>query len=460
MKYVIVGEIKGFEVKTIGYIKELEIKGNEVLFITRSYYSEKYFNNKNINVINYNRFLNKNSGFNKVKFNALIKKYSLDIKRIRFPEFKRFNRNKKKLDNSIYNIILKNEKLISEFNPDIVLGFEPTLINTIIDPMCKYNNICFLEFISGTVIPNTHTINFGFVPKHTWVKRDLFSKKLTQNDIKIASNYIKSTTTKKIRVAQDAIKNAKTKIISLKRINNTLKWGWTQLFDNTSYSLFNYIHAHLAYFIERPFKRRLESTINEKEKYFFFPMHIKDDFQLTYINHKFFRQDLVIKEVAKKLPSGYKLYVKEHIVPIFNVPYPWIKRISKIKNVRLISPEVNAHDLIQNSEGIITIASDVGWEGLLWKKPVILLGSAFYKGFGLTLDVDKMNNLTKYINQVINKRFKPKDKEVEKIVFTIINSVKDKSCYEVNSIKNSGTLPSTLYNEVLECYSEYIKKNK
>ena len=70
-----------------------------------------------------------------------------------------------------------------------------------------------------------------------------------------------------------------------------------------------------------------------------------------------------------------------------------LAKIARIPNVRLIDPRIPAHTLIAASQAVTVINSTVGFEGLLYGKPVIALGRVFYRGWGVTTDVDQLADL-------------------------------------------------------------------
>ena len=156
--------------------------------------------------------------------------------------------------------------------------------------------------------------------------------------------------------------------------------------------------------------KKLYSLPQSREKYIFFPLHVHNDAQTTLRAVQFFRQDRTAELIAHALPKGLKLYVKQHPHGAGLIPLEQIKKIANLPNTRLVPPDINSHDLIEKSEAIITINSDVGWEGLLHQKPVIVLDKPFYSHKGITFDVDDMDHLTKYIQDAISKKTIPKEK--------------------------------------------------
>ena len=54
--------------------------------------------------------------------------------------------------------------------------------------------------------------------------------------------------------------------------------------------------------------------------------------------------------------------------------------------VRVVAEDVHPVGLVEHAEAVYTVTSQVGFEGLLWDKPVHTFGMPFYAGWGLTQD--------------------------------------------------------------------------
>jgi len=60
--------------------------------------------------------------------------------------------------------------------------------------------------------------------------------------------------------------------------------------------------------------------------------------------------------------------------------------VAKNPRVRLIADEVNPAQLIKAAEAVYVVTSQLGFEGLIWRKRVRTFGMPFYAGWGLTED--------------------------------------------------------------------------
>lgn len=116
----------------------------------------------------------------------------------------------------------------------------------------------------------------------------------------------------------------------------------------------------------------------ENEPYAFFPLQLEPEMTTALYAPYFGDQAWVAKLIAKSLPVGYQLYIKEHPAMFGYRPRAFYKELKKIPNVRLIHPNVRSYPLIERTQLVVTITSTVGWEALMFKKPVITFGDALF----------------------------------------------------------------------------------
>ena len=146
------------------------------------------------------------------------------------------------------------------------------------------------------------------------------------------------------------------------------------------------------------------------EPFVFFPLHYQPEASTLIWSPYFVDQLAVIENIAKSIPVTHKLYVKEHFSSIGRRPSGYYKRIKSLPNVRLIAPDVDSHALIQRSGLNIVITSTVGWESILYERPVIVLGNVFYKYSGLAYQVTDMTELPDVIRRAMNSELVDREK--------------------------------------------------
>ena len=124
----------------------------------------------------------------------------------------------------------------------------------------------------------------------------------------------------------------------------------------------------------------------------YFPLHVADDYKIRGVIPHCRDQASLIELVADALPDGMTLVVKEHPMAIGREP-DLLARIAAIRNVVVVAPETNTHDLIRAATFVAVIGSTVGLEALLHEKAVLTLGQPHYAGYGLTVDVDSFRDI-------------------------------------------------------------------
>lgn len=149
------------------------------------------------------------------------------------------------------------------------------------------------------------------------------------------------------------------------------------------------------------FRRKLRSLIGyqkyfelpREENFVFFPLHFEPEIAISLYAPYVPDQAQLIKKIAMALPVGHFLYVKEHPQMIGYRPRRYYRDLKKIPNVRIIHPAVASYGLIQNAKLITTITSTVGWEAMLFQKPVISFGKVFYNKLSNIVYCENLNTL-------------------------------------------------------------------
>lgn len=316
-----------------------------------------------------------------------------------------------------FKIMVKNfmfwEEYLKKNKVDFVLGSSERFIGIIPNIVCKYNNVKYC-FWSRSTIENNFILSQSPKDGHLTIL-DLYWKKnkdrkLTQKERINAEKIIESITKKKktlylvVGTPKIAIKEI---LFFFKRLYLNIS---VEKFRNPYARLFGIAFDKTKKAFRKYIVKFMYSKPDLNEKYFFYPLHLDEDAQIILRAPHFEDQISLIKYIAKCIPTGYKLYIKEHPNNIGGVSINKLKKIKNISNVKLISPYFSSHDLTKNSKGIITINSTVGWEGLLYQKPVIVFGTCFYDISEMVWKVRDFYELPKIIKEALKNNLVDKEK--------------------------------------------------
>jgi hypothetical protein len=119
------------------------------------------------------------------------------------------------------------------------------------------------------------------------------------------------------------------------------------------------------------------------ERYVLYPLHFQPEATTLVLAPYFLNQLALIEDLAKSLPAGFRLYVKEHVVSRGRWPISFYESIRRVPGVRLLSHAEDGIALIRGASAVAVITGTMGWEGLLLDKPVITFGRVFYNRYPL-----------------------------------------------------------------------------
>ncbi|MFZ5467444.1 MAG: hypothetical protein ACOZAI_09315 [Pseudomonadota bacterium] len=155
--------------------------------------------------------------------------------------------------------------------------------------------------------------------------------------------------------------------------------------------------------LKRNIRRKLTLTQLDKlfthpqpgEKYLIYPLHYHPESSTSVLSPEFVDEDAVIKNLAFNLPDGIMLYIKDHPNAAGFKKLSYYKRLYNLPNVRLIHYKHSTKSLLENSEGVVTLTSTMGFEALLHEKPVYCLGEAFYTPHKMCIKLTHASELKK-----------------------------------------------------------------
>lgn len=125
-------------------------------------------------------------------------------------------------------------------------------------------------------------------------------------------------------------------------------------------------------------KSNIWEPFNPSIDYVYFPLHLQPEYSTMALAPFYLDQPSIIENLAKSVPIGYRVVVKEHPQMLGRRPKEYYECLKAVCNVVVIPPFTDNFSVINNSKLIFTITGTAGMEGLILGKPVVTLGSVIY----------------------------------------------------------------------------------
>lgn len=117
-------------------------------------------------------------------------------------------------------------------------------------------------------------------------------------------------------------------------------------------------------------------------KFVYMPLHNQPEMSTQSLGGLFRDQLLAVEAIARCLPEGWRIYVKENPRQSAYARGPmFFHRLTRIKGVQLVPLETSTHDLSSRAQLTATICGTAGWEALRKGRPVVIFGGAWYRTF-------------------------------------------------------------------------------
>jgi hypothetical protein len=314
------------------------------------------------------------------------------------------------------------ETIIEKYKPDFVVSETIAgLWNYVLFIICKRNNIQYLSFL-----PTKNTGRYYYASDQfgSWQEfeknyKELLQRGLTQFEIESAKEFIRKFREKPL--APPFVKFMAAfpnfiKFINFPRFFINLRKDIVQnwIHKNHDYKL-GYRFSEYGSTLKRSWRILYSRLMNlfEKpdlnEQYLLYPVHYQPEATTEIWAPYYSDQVFTIKSIARSIPFGYYLYVKEHSARPGSRPLRFYKEILKIPNVRLIEPLSSIYDLICHSKAVIVITSTTGLESIILNKPTIVFGNVFYNLYPYIYNVHDINNLPYLIKSAIDSKIDEND---------------------------------------------------
>lgn len=298
-------------------------------------------------------------------------------------------------------------RIIDEVKPDFFIAQWPILIHAqlIYEMILKRGIKCLILSVpklagKSLISERVHQLDYITTLNGNSKNRTLDElQKYIQNkrsDV-VINQYWKSM--KQSRIAQF---NAFLKYILSK--NDDLRTNYTYFGRSKFKVLFSMLVSYQKKrYRENFMEKHLRTKIDLSSPYVYFPMSVDMERNLLIDSPFFTNQIEIIRTVAKALPIGYRLYVKENPAQVGREwrPIYQYKEIMKLPNVFLYHPSVDGQELIKNSSLVISIAGASPFEAAFYRKPSIVFGNVIYSLLPSVLKVKELEKLPDLIHHAL-----------------------------------------------------------
>ncbi|WP_448585426.1 capsular polysaccharide export protein, LipB/KpsS family [Thermaurantiacus sp.] len=201
------------------------------------------------------------------------------------------------------------------------------------------------------------------------------------------------------------------KVLTARNLGRLTQKLWNEKIRRRYYefgSMGYYARRHLRMVLDSMRLEALYQPLPASGSFAYFPFHVPGDVALTLRSPAFLDQIALVDYIARCLPAGLRLVVKEHPAMIAALGYRSLARlVSTNDQICVVSPTINNHDLLAASRFVITVNSKSGAEALLHGKPVVALGEAFYSESGLVIRCRDYANLANDLERALSPEATP-----------------------------------------------------
>ena len=117
-------------------------------------------------------------------------------------------------------------------------------------------------------------------------------------------------------------------------------------------------------------------------KYIYVPLHNQPEMTTSSLGGQFRDQALLLECLARDLPAGWKIFVKENPRQGAYARGPmFFHRLQRIPQLQVLPSNANTHALSRNAQFVASVNGTVGWEAIRQGRPAMVFGSAWYGSF-------------------------------------------------------------------------------
>lgn len=285
------------------------------------------------------------------------------------------------------------EQFLNELKPSVVLSLDPvTFGDYILFLFCKERKIPMF-FLRTTKIGNYIEFNegiFGCSPHIYKLFQQYEKNDLSDQWTRQAEVYLKNISGKNIRYEGMILipSGRKKKRLKINFIGDLIRGIKTELEyllkHRKDHSIPGIITPYVYRMLISPFKAKVHNLRYMKHYVFreqlnsmnfaFYPLQSEPEISSLIWGKSYMNHIETVRNIARSLPVGMKLLVKEHPRALGYRSLNYYRKLLEIPNVLIAYPDQEVQPIIQKAKIVISLATFVGFEAVIYKKPSIMLG--------------------------------------------------------------------------------------
>lgn len=190
--------------------------------------------------------------------------------------------------------------------------------------------------------------------------------------------------------------------------------------------------------------------------YVYYPLHVQPEATPDIVSVNYSNQTEIVRQVARSLPLGTKLVVKEHPNAVGSLSIFDVLKIKSTPNVIYCSPKESSLTLIKKSFAVVTIAGTAAVEARANKKPVLFFSYKFFNDFldHVYLAFD-FNTIPRYLKFFYNNKTKFESHKLEEF-YGYMDNISD-DCYIYDPVIHPTVLENKNINKIASNIIDCLK---
>jgi hypothetical protein len=314
------------------------------------------------------------------------------------------------------HLVNKFESFYDYVNPSVVIGCHDGIHSSIGCAVAKANNIPWFA-LSFCALP------IGYVAFRDRIVPDkmvCIHQQKRQELLNFAEKTLQEFEMRTLEIP--AYVSSHNVRLALMRLPNQLKKGLS-IFKQTYFGGLNrYLDYDFKYLFKQFFRKKKNMLLLPKkwflteppsEPFVFFGLHMQPETTIDVYAPFYSNQFHMIELITRAMPVTHKLLVKLHKSDADNYSRHQLKKLKKLPRLELVDPNSSSRSFIENCSLLITITGNMGLEGALLGKSVIIFGKKNIEYFPNVTRVKDMTDFPALIRSKLDSEKPSRDLLVE-----------------------------------------------